>query len=251
MTDGAATPRAGAEARNAVLLAIALIVLAWIENAYAPWSPFYVVYAGLTTLLPFVFGGLRFTPLGRIGWKGWLAVVGTAIGFQALGIVWQGIAYPQILVASGVPQAAQTGPMYEFGAAFMKLFTVVAERWRADPGSLLAIYLVFIFVWAGLGEEVFYRGYLHERLERASGFGPAALLSAVLFSVRHATQFALLGREYPWPVIGMWLVIAFALGLWMSFLYKRTGSLTVPVLAHYGFNAIPTLLFLLGPRPTS
>ncbi|MGH7723925.1 MAG: lysostaphin resistance A-like protein [Candidatus Eiseniibacteriota bacterium] len=234
-------------ARQALVLTLALTALAWAEKALAPWAPYYVVYAGLTTALPFVFGGLKFAPISRVGWRGWLLVLGTAIGLQALGAVWAGVLYPALLSAGGVPAAAQTGPMFEFGAAFQRMFEIVGARWHTAPAPLLGLYLGFIFLWAGLGEEVFYRGYLHERLARSRGFAFGAVVSSALFAVRHATQFALLGPEYPWPVVGMWLVLGFALGVWMCFLYARTGSLTVPVLAHYAFNAIPTLLYFLGP----
>ncbi len=236
-------------ARKAVALALGLIALAWAENALVPWAPYYVLYAALTTILPFVFGGLKFTPLSRVGLKGWLLVLGTAAGFQVLGAVWAGVLYPGILSASGVPAAAQGGPLFEFGAALGRMFEVVGARWGGAPDRWLALYLGFIFLWAGLGEEIFYRGYLHERLARSHGFALGAILSSLLFALRHATQFSLLGPEYPRPVVGMWLVLGFALGVWMCFLYARTGSLTVPVLAHYAFNAIPTALYFLGPRP--
>jgi len=43
---------------------------------------------------------------------------------------------------------------------FERVFVAAGDRLAAKPETVAKWYLIFIQVWAGLGEEVFYRGYL-------------------------------------------------------------------------------------------
>ena len=48
----------------------------------------------------------------------------------------------------------------ELPAMFERVFVAAGDRLAAKPETVAKWYLIFIQVWAGLGEEVFYRGYL-------------------------------------------------------------------------------------------
>ncbi|HET9480965.1 MAG TPA: CPBP family intramembrane glutamic endopeptidase, partial [Candidatus Polarisedimenticolia bacterium] len=137
--------------------------------------------------------------------------------------------------------ANAAGPYHNVVAALGQLFERSAQDRGVAPATMQAGYLAFVFVWAGLGEELFYRGYMHAALRRTCGFAPAALLSAACFALRHAAQLAYLAPDYPYGAAVSWVGFSFVAGIVFSWLYEKTGSLRAPVAAHYLLNAIPVV----------
>lgn len=231
----------------AIGIAIALTVIAIVENL-SPWRPFYIVYAALTIIV-----GMRL----RTVWpkttgtraRAWWAAIGLGIGFQVVGAVLMGVIVPALLAARGVPESIATSPRWSLDAALQLLAARRAEAWGADARSVALAYLAFITLWAGFGEEVFFRGTLHGALQPRWGFAPAATISAGFFAVRHATQLVGLGADYPWGAVVVWMVFAFLFGLAASALYARTRRLGPVIVAHYVLNLIPLIAFLASaPR---
>ena len=228
-------------------VAIALTALALIENTVAPWAPFYVVYAVAAIVIPLRLGTYAFGRFRKIGAKSWLLAVGSAVALQAVGVLLIGIIYMRVLGAAGVSESALAGPFYSVDAALGSMLQTAADRWGTDARDIRIAYLGFIVVWAGFGEEIFYRGYIHGVLARHRGFATAATVSAFFFAIRHATQLALLWPSYPWAAAGAWVVFSFVIGLFLSLVYHRTRSLYLPIVIHYMFNVIPIVGALLAP----
>lgn len=222
----------GAGARQALLACAGLTLLALVEHTFAPWAPFYVAYAALSILVPLL--ALRRSPATRpAGWRlgalSWVLAVVLPVLLQ---------------IMAGLILAALR-PEPSLDAAFGALFDTGARLWNTTPDPFRLAYLSFIVIWAGYGEELFYRGYLHARLRAATGRALATLISSLLFGVRHAMQLVILWPEYPWEAAGAWVLISTIAGAGFAWLYDRSGSLAPPVVAHYVFNLIP-LLALLG-----
>jgi membrane protease YdiL (CAAX protease family) len=224
----------------------AVTLLALVENSLVPWAPFYLLYAGLAIGLPLALGTYRFGSIRSVGFRGWAAGILVAIALQLAGVVILGLVYPLLLTLAGVPEVAVSGPGFNLNAALNQVFIITADRLGPSPSTWQFRYLIFIALWAGLGEELLYRGYLQGVLEAGRGFAAAALISAAFFALRHATQLALLWPEYPFPAAAAWVVYAFVVGLVFSYIYRRTRSLYLPVFIHYLFNAIPLLGGLLS-----
>ena len=127
-------------------VAVALTVVAVLENTIAPWAPFYVAYAALATALPFVFGAVRVARPARPRVFHLLAAL-------ALALVLQGV-FRLVTSATDLP------------AMFGAVFTAASARLHRPPEVLAARYLLFIQIWAGVGEELFYRGYVQAQLRR-------------------------------------------------------------------------------------
>jgi membrane protease YdiL (CAAX protease family) len=233
-------------ARAAILVALALTVVAWLENL-SPWGPFYVVYAALATWIGWCWRARPRDGAARRGARAWWAAAGVAIGFQLLGTLLFGVVLQAVLASRGVDSTAAQGPQWSVDAALQAVCGERAAAWGVEPRTIATAYFAFIFAWAGFGEEIFYRGLVHGSLQPRIGFGPAAVVSAVLFAVRHATQLAALGRDYPLGTLSVWLAFAFLFGLAMSFFYARTRRLGPPILAHYILNLIPFAAFLAAP----
>jgi membrane protease YdiL (CAAX protease family) len=225
-----------------VATAVALTAVAWLENGLAPWSPYYVVYAAAATLLPLLLGTYRFGPASRVRWWHWLAALALAVVLQAVAGLLLAVAWPALLEAAGVAAAA------DFPTALARMLEVAAARLPGTAATHQMLYLGAIVLWAGLGEELFYRGYVQGTLRRHHGAAAAILVASLLFAVRHATQLALV-EPYPWAAAGGWVLFSFVVGLVLGWLYERTGSLWLPVVVHYAFNVIPLLGMTGGGGP--
>lgn len=102
--------------------------------------------------------------------------------------------------------------------------------------ALLAVGAILL---APLWEEVFFRGVLFAGLQRRFGFLTSAVVSSALFALLHLEGFHL-GGLY---LLGQTM----AHGIVLCWLYRRTGSLAAPVIAHMAHNtAALVLLSSLG-----
>ena len=133
--------------------ALLLTLVAALENTVAPWAPFYVVYAALALGVPLLLGEADLGNFRRPRLRHWLAAVALAVALQGLfGLIVSGADLPGM---------------------FARVFTAAGGRLAAKPETVAKWYLIFIQVWAGLGEEVFYRGYLQRSLRRRFGALPS------------------------------------------------------------------------------
>jgi membrane protease YdiL (CAAX protease family) len=209
-----------------VAVATGLTLVALAENTLAPWAPFYVVYATLATALPLAWRTFAFGDIRRQRVSTWALAILLPAALQLF-----------------AAEAAR-GPFHSLGPALPRLFEAAGERLGMEPWRVGTIYLTSIVAWAGTGEELFYRGYMHGVLRRRHGFWLSALVASAFFGLRHATQLALIRPGYPWGAALSWVTLGFLIGLCMSWLYERSGSLYPPVIAHYLFNLIPMVLLL-------
>ena len=99
---------------------------------------------------------------------------------------------------------------------------------------------------AALGEELFWRGYLWEKL-RERGFWPASLEIGFYWGLWHAPLVLLFGHNYPdHRLLGVGMMVLFTLALTPALLYAREkgGSLWAPALLHGTLNAVAGLSLL-------
>ncbi|MDP8956155.1 MAG: CPBP family intramembrane metalloprotease, partial [Actinomycetota bacterium] len=99
-------------------------------------------------------------------------------------------------------------------------------------GAALAFMAPVVVVVAPIGEEIFFRGFLHKGLRRRFPMWAAAVLSSLLFGLVH---------YYPLLIPALFVV-----GLGLALLYERRQSLLAPVVAHAAFNIIGFIAIALG-----
>jgi membrane protease YdiL (CAAX protease family) len=98
----------------------------------------------------------------------------------------------------------------------------------------LMLNLLFIAIFAGVGEELFFRGVLQRILIRLFKSPMAGIVVAsVLFSAIHFQFYGFLPR--------------FALGMLLGLIYWYSGSLWPAIIAHVVYDAIAVVLFYFNP----
>lgn len=173
-----------------------------------------VIFAVMALLLWVVIKGEK-KGLSSIGLhnKHWIRSIGRAIGLAIvlmavlLLCVW-------ILGMFDIPVGGNEGKKYE-----------AISLWT----------MTLITIRAGVVEEICYRGYIIERLEKISGGNMWIFLivPVVVFALAHYSQ----------GIAG--LVISFVAGLVLAFTYWKTRDLKANILAHFLVDFVPNVVMQL------
>jgi len=117
------------------------------------------------------------------------------------------------------------------GSALERIDAIVADA----RGDELLLLLAGAACAAGVGEELFARGWIQRGLARRFGRGVALLVSAAVFGVLHGDA--------------VHAAAAFGLGLYLGAMAEATGAIRAGILAHVTNNAIAlvTSAFELAP----
>lgn len=112
------------------------------------------------------------------------------------------------------------------------------EKYFADPAGtwMLSIFGVTV---APMMEELFFRGFLYPALARPLGITASVLLTSALFALIHSSQLAA-----AWAP----LLLLFIVGLVLTIVRVRTGSVVPGFLLHaaYNFTLFAELYFQTG-----
>ena len=192
-----------------------------------------------------------------IGWKVqgkrrfWLAAwFGPAV-FTVLAAVLYFAVFPHRLDLSGSWLTAAYGG--EMDAQTLRRELGVSNLSYMLETGLFAVTLApVINMFAALGEEAGWRGYMMPHLKKQLGLLNGRLLGGVIWGVWHWPLMLLVGYEYGTnylgaPVLGLfvWCIVCFALNTLLDWLYEKTGCIWVPSIAHGAFNAVAALFVVL------
>lgn len=98
---------------------------------------------------------------------------------------------------------------------------------EAFYSSPLVIQIVVLAVLVPVCEEMVFRGLLFRRLRERASYMQAALYSAVVFGLMHGNLVQML--------------YGFILGMMLSYLYEKYGSVKAPIAAHMAMNLLSIL----------
>lgn len=115
-----------------------------------------------------------------------------------------------------------------------KLMRLSEQMLAADTLGGLAANLVVIALLAAICEELFFRGLLQKTLTERINKHAAIWLSAVIFSVIHLQFYGFLPRML--------------LGAAFGYMAMWSGSLWLPILAHFINNAIAVIAFFITEK---
>lgn len=108
--------------------------------------------------------------------------------------------------------------------------------------------MVFLVVGSvfSLGEEFGWRGYLQEKLLRKYGLNWGFIILGAIWGYWHL-PIILMGYNFPsQPVLGALLLMPLGtifLGMFLGWIYLRSRSIWMPVLAHTSINLFSGLLY--------
>jgi CAAX protease family protein len=231
------------------------------EPVLTPWRPWEAIPVALAALSVSILVLVILAALG-VG-PGGAAIVISALAMEAafvgFSVIWASLRHPHALAALGLRSRRAVrdlavGAWYGAGLFGVTVFAVaplLTWLWTLvsgqpppaieqpvvpeDPTTSQAILgAVAVVIGAPLGEEVFFRGFLHGSLRGRMGFPAAAGISSLAFALFHVSPFLIL----------LMVFVGFAL----AWLFERRGSLIATIGAHAMFNVIGfTLLLLLEP----
>lgn len=220
-----------ASAPGALLATLAISAVCALESTVAPWAPYFIFYGALAILIPSIAGLAPIRPPrlhGRPLWRLTAIVAVLAIAVDS-GVFT--IGYDLLLQWMGLTGQA----FYSISGATALLVETVAHRTGLSPLAAQGIFGVFVLLWAPIGEELFYRGYLYGALKSRMPGAAAFVVAAACFSARHVLHFL-----YLWPTVSV-AGLAWALGMLcfaglMTYLYERTGGLGPSMAVHFMVN---------------
>lgn len=135
---------------------------------------------------------------------------------------------------------------------YFTLFVSTVGGTEINMGLFIALQVVFaviigpiINMFFAIGEEAGWRGYMTPMLMQRFGSTKGLIISGIIWAVWHWPLILLTGYEYglgywgaPWTGALAMIVFTTALGIFLSFLYKRSECIWIPALAHGSINAV-------------
>ena len=110
------------------------------------------------------------------------------------------------------------------------------------------IYLAVSMTFSPFGEELFYRGVIHEAFRQDFGEKVATFVDSSAFALTHLAHFGIVytvagWRFLPIPAL-IWLTGTFLICIVFNMVKRKSGSLLGPIITHAGFNfAMGLLIF--------
>ncbi len=161
-------------------------------------------------------------------------------GYWIVGIAIMFLAIPMVEYIGMLNKQLHFGPGMQEQAKKMEEDAARTIQFMLGQNTLsnLLINLLFIAAFAGIGEELFFRGIL-QRLFIKSTRSPwtGIIITAFFFSFFHFQFFGFFPR--------------FILGILLGAIYWYSGSLWPAIIAHFAYDAIILILAYLNPKMVS
>jgi membrane protease YdiL (CAAX protease family) len=111
---------------------------------------------------------------------------------------------------------------------------LVLASWQAPP-ERIPLLLTCMLAGNGAAEELYWRGWLHRRLEHWPRRAAAIALAAAAYASYHAVTIGAFVAD-PLLIVAL-LAVVFGAGLFFGWLRERWSSVWPPLLAHTGATA--------------
>ena len=154
---------------------------------------------------------------------------------------WRGLHFAGQTIPASVLRCLGGGAMLAFIVSFAGRFfnekgeLPIEEMFHSRPTVILL--MGFGILVAPLVEETMFRGFLYPIIARRFGVSAGIIVTGVLFGAMHAQQ--LWGG---WGQIGLLI----AVGILLTWVRARTGTVTASYLVHLGYNSLLFLGFFIA-----
>ena len=129
-----------------------------------------------------------------------------------------------------------------YGQEITNPFVYIASVTTTGDKSLLyfLIYLVITMSFSPVGEELFYRGVIHQAFKVELGDRKAALIDSAAFALTHLAHFGIIYAAGAWKFLPLpafiWVSAMFLTCLVFNRARQESGSILGAILCHAGFN---------------
>jgi membrane protease YdiL (CAAX protease family) len=137
-----------------------------------------------------------------------------------------------------------------YGLEISNPFVYIASVTTTGDTSMLyfLIYLAVMMTFSPIGEELFYRGVVHQAFKAELGDKKAAVIDSAAFALTHLAHFGIVylagtWKLFPLPAL-IWISAMFLTCLVFNRVRQESGSILGAILTHAGFNfAMGFLIF--------
>ncbi|MGQ4833883.1 MAG: CPBP family intramembrane glutamic endopeptidase [Candidatus Asgardarchaeia archaeon] len=218
---------------GSIIIATILTILVAIESLYfVPWAPYFLIYAILATVIPIIVKTYKLGSIKDIFKGSKLTIFIVALVVAILYVFAIDYIYFGSLSIAGL----YNNPYYNLNLALEELANVAGQKFGISSEDAMLIYGLYVLIWAPIGEELFYRGYLYQLTKEKYGFLAGMLISSFFFGIRHFTHLLFLLPELYLVSAIYWAIHAFFFGFIMVYAYEKTESLYPPMIIHFIVN---------------
>lgn len=131
-------------------------------------------------------------------------------------------------------------------------YAYISKSYRLTPDQLQGSNRIIYFsIFAGtsmlfspIGEELLYRGLIHESFVKRFGENKASIIDSTAFALTHLAHFGIVYVEGTWQFLFLpaliWVAFMFLTSRLFYFCRKKSGSIYGAMLSHAGFNLAMT-----------
>ncbi len=139
-----------------------------------------------------------------------------------------------------------------YGDAQNNWFVYISQSYKpALPEDLAEVRLLYFAIFASIsmvfspiGEELMYRGFIHQCFEQRLGSNRASLVDSSAFAITHLAHFGILYTPERWifePIPALlWVICTFFASRVFYYCKQLSSSIGGAILAHAGFNLAMT-----------
>jgi membrane protease YdiL (CAAX protease family) len=108
--------------------------------------------------------------------------------------------------------------------------------------------MIVVMTFSPIGEELFYRGVVHQAFKEGLGESWASVIDSAAFALTHLAHYGIVYIAGGWKFLPLpslfWVSIMFLTCLVLNRVRRESGSIVGAILTHAGFNfAMGFLIF--------
>lgn len=142
-----------------------------------------------------------------------------------------------------------------FGHEISNWFVYISKSYAIERSTIAEDqYLIYFLIYASvsmifspIGEEIFYRGLVHQCFQEKYGSNRASQIDSAAFAFTHLAHFGFIFHEGHWQFLfipaTLWVLLMFMASRIFFICKLQSGSLLGPIVSHAAFNL--TMLYLI------
>lgn len=221
------------------LITIFTTLIAAIESfPFVPYAPFFFIYGISALIFSYIYRYL-FSSSITISYIQYFKFTVRGLTFGILYICFFTVMVWMILKSTNLEQSLKWNVLL--------IYRQIYQANTLAPFLKNLYTFLFIVLWAGIVEELFYRGAIFKGLQKDQGVLKAAIISSFFFGIRHSAQLFYIS-PYPIGAGVIYFFFSFFAGLLLVFLFQSSNSILPCIFTHTGINFLgfPILLYIFN-----